>query len=79
MKNLETARSVCRSIGKDVCDFPSVIANDDFYGGLGGEFVIATRSETSGTMAVRHEISSEETAFTTLSSTPRASSAAGPS
>lgn len=30
--------------------------NDDFYGGLGGEFVIATRFETSGAGVVRHEM-----------------------
>ncbi|TYZ63899.1 hypothetical protein PybrP1_009726, partial [[Pythium] brassicae (nom. inval.)] len=33
----------------NACEFPSLIGNDDFYGGLGGEFVISTRSPTSGT------------------------------
>lgn len=36
-------RRICRLTGRFACDFPSVIANDDFYGGLGGEFVISTR------------------------------------
>jgi hypothetical protein len=38
------------------CDYPSIIGNDPFYGGLGGEFVIATESETSGTIVLRHEM-----------------------
>ncbi|ETV99359.1 hypothetical protein H310_08073 [Aphanomyces invadans] len=50
------ARSVCAQTGTNACDFPSLIANDDFYGGLGGEFVISTRSPTSGTMVLRHEM-----------------------
>ena len=31
------------------CDFPSLIGNDLYYGGLGGEFTISTSSDTSGT------------------------------
>ncbi|GLE05341.1 hypothetical protein PINS_up014354 [Pythium insidiosum] len=54
--NPQAARAVCASVGAGACDFPSLIANDDFYGGLGGEFVIATRSETSGTVVLRHEM-----------------------
>jgi len=38
------------------CDYPSIIANDEFYGGLGGEFVIGTRSKTTGTIVLRHEM-----------------------
>ncbi|CAG7716672.1 unnamed protein product, partial [Allacma fusca] len=38
------------------CDYPSIIANDDFYGGLGGEFVISTRSNRTGTVVLRHEM-----------------------
>lgn len=38
------------------CDYPIVIANDDFYGGLGGEFAISTRSRTSGSLVLRHEL-----------------------
>ncbi len=52
----QNAREVCKATGLFACDFPSLIGNDDFYGGLGGEFVIATRSETSGTIVLRHEM-----------------------
>ncbi|GLE05339.1 hypothetical protein PINS_up014352 [Pythium insidiosum] len=51
----QAARDVCQSIGPHACDFPALIANDDYYGGLGGEFVITTRSPTTGTLALRHE------------------------
>lgn len=50
------ARSACKLTGQYACDFPSIIANDAYYGGLGGEFVIGTRSETSGTIVLRHEM-----------------------
>ena len=38
------------------CDYPVVVANDDLYGGLGGEFAITTRSVTSGSVVLRHEL-----------------------
>ncbi|KAJ3086718.1 hypothetical protein HK102_012645 [Quaeritorhiza haematococci] len=50
------AREACRSTGQYACDFPSLIGNDDYYGGLGGEFTISTRSPTSGTVVLRHEL-----------------------
>lgn len=37
-------------------DYPILIANDDFYGGLGGAYAISTRSVTSGTVVLRHEL-----------------------
>ncbi|MDB5038505.1 MAG: hypothetical protein JWQ35_2033 [Bacteriovoracaceae bacterium] len=37
-------------------DFPIVIANDDFYGGLGGRYAISTRSVLSGSVVLRHEL-----------------------
>jgi hypothetical protein len=37
-------------------DYPIVIANDNSYGGLGGEFAITTRSIESGLMVLRHEL-----------------------
>ncbi len=37
-------------------DFPILLANDDFYGGLGGRYAITTRSENSGSMVLRHEL-----------------------
>lgn len=38
------------------CDYPILVANDPYYGGLGGEFAITTSSETSGTKVLRHEL-----------------------
>ncbi|MEY4631178.1 MAG: hypothetical protein RIQ81_1298 [Pseudomonadota bacterium] len=38
------------------CDYPVVIANDQDYGGLGGEFAISTSSLQSGTVVLRHEL-----------------------
>ncbi len=37
-------------------DYPIIMANDDFYGGLGGRYAITTRSLTSGSMVLRHEL-----------------------
>lgn len=37
-------------------DYPVIIANDDFYGGLGGRYAITTRSLNSGSMVLRHEL-----------------------
>ena len=52
--NAQGARDACALAAG--CDYPSIIGNDPFYGGLGGEFVIATESETSGTIVLRHEM-----------------------
>lgn len=38
------------------CDYPIVIGNDPYYGGLGGEFAVSTSSPTSGTVVLRHEL-----------------------
>lgn len=54
MNGRSSARSYCRLA--DGCDFPSIIGNDDFYGGLGGEFTIGTRSKSTGTVVLRHEM-----------------------
>ena len=37
-------------------DFPILVANDDFYGGLGGRYAITTRSVESGQIVLRHEL-----------------------
>lgn len=37
-------------------DYPILLANDDFYGGLGGRYAITTRSHNSGSMVLRHEL-----------------------
>jgi hypothetical protein len=34
--NANYARQVCRLTGTGGCDYPSLIGNDDYYGGLGG-------------------------------------------
>lgn len=52
--NAQNARDNCALAPG--CEFPSIIGNDPFYGGLGGEFVIATESLTSGTIVLRHEM-----------------------
>ncbi|KAK3811982.1 MAG: IgA peptidase M64-domain-containing protein [Benniella sp.] len=54
--NKHAARNACRAIGPYACDFPSLIGNDPYYGGLGGEFVISTSSNKSGTIVLRHEL-----------------------
>lgn len=54
--NSAYARQVCTMVGFSGCDYPSIIGNDDFYGGLGGEFVISTKSERTGTVVLRHEM-----------------------
>jgi len=48
------ARAACTATG--TCDFPTLIGNDPYYGGLGGEFTISTSSVTSGTTVLRHEM-----------------------
>ena len=37
-------------------DYPIVIANDDYYGGLGGRYAISTRSVQSGMIVLNHEL-----------------------
>lgn len=37
-------------------DYPILIANDKFYGGLGGRYAITTSSPESGSMVLRHEL-----------------------
>ncbi|KAI8615264.1 IgA peptidase M64-domain-containing protein [Chytriomyces sp. MP71] len=51
----EVARAACKATGPNGCDFPSLIGNDAYYGGLGGEFTIGTSSKTTGSLVLRHE------------------------
>lgn len=37
-------------------DYPIVLANDEYYGGLGGRWAISTSSPTSGLIVLRHEL-----------------------
>ena len=52
----QNARDACRLTGPHSCDFPTLIGNDAYYGGLGGEFTISTKSKTSGSVVLRHEM-----------------------
>ncbi len=54
MRDQAAARASCAAAPD--CDYPVVIGNDPYYGGLGGEFAISTSSETSGTVVLRHEL-----------------------
>jgi hypothetical protein len=37
-------------------DYPILLANDNYYGGLGGRFAITTSSKRSGIIVLRHEL-----------------------
>jgi hypothetical protein len=37
-------------------DYPILLANDDFYGGLGGQYAISTSSVRTGLIVLRHEL-----------------------
>jgi hypothetical protein len=37
-------------------DYPIIIANDEYYGGLGGRYAITTSSKLSGHIVLRHEL-----------------------
>lgn len=52
--NQNALRASCRVA--PACDYPIVIANDPYYGGLGGEFAISTSSPDSGIVVLRHEL-----------------------
>ncbi|PVF99488.1 hypothetical protein CPB86DRAFT_756598 [Serendipita vermifera] len=49
------ARAACASLGTG-CDYPILLANSPFYGGLGGEFSITTSSILNGALVLRHEL-----------------------
>lgn len=55
-QNAQYARQICQLTGPLGCDYPSLIGNDNYYGGLGGEFVISTKSNNTGTVVLRHEM-----------------------
>ncbi|KAI1378590.1 IgA peptidase M64-domain-containing protein [Hypoxylon crocopeplum] len=50
----EVARAACQST--DACDFPILLGNDPFYGGLGGTFTVITSSPNNGPVILRHEL-----------------------
>eukprot|EP00479_Gromia_sphaerica_P003121 TRINITY_DN1362_c0_g1_i2.p1 TRINITY_DN1362_c0_g1~~TRINITY_DN1362_c0_g1_i2.p1 ORF type:complete len:203 (-),score=38.96 TRINITY_DN1362_c0_g1_i2:236-844(-) len=49
------ANDACTATGQFACDYPTLIGNDPFYGGRGGQFTVSTSSPTSGTVVLRHE------------------------
>jgi hypothetical protein len=46
---------ICDDVPYD-CDFAVILANDEFYGGLGDRIAIISASHTSGALALRHEL-----------------------
>jgi hypothetical protein len=56
VRNKRAARTTCNLIGISGCDYPIIIGNDDFYGGIGGEFAVSTSSKSSGSIVLRHEL-----------------------
>ncbi|KAL7621647.1 hypothetical protein AAE478_008974 [Parahypoxylon ruwenzoriense] len=50
----QVARAACQST--DACDYPILLGNDPFYGGLGGTFTVVTASPTNGPAVLRHEL-----------------------
>lgn len=51
----QVARAACASLGTG-CDYPILLANSPYYGGLGGEFSITTASVLNGALVLRHEL-----------------------
>ncbi|OCH90452.1 hypothetical protein OBBRIDRAFT_793331 [Obba rivulosa] len=51
----DAARAACFALG-DRCDYPILMGNDPFYGGLGGEFTVITPSLANGALVLRHEL-----------------------
>ncbi|RYP92812.1 hypothetical protein DL770_001092 [Monosporascus sp. CRB-9-2] len=50
----QVARAACQST--DACDYPILLGNDPFYGGLGGTFTVVTASPNNGPAVLRHEL-----------------------
>ncbi|KAH7303201.1 IgA peptidase M64-domain-containing protein [Stachybotrys elegans] len=50
----EVARAACQST--DACDYPILLGNDPYYGGLGGSFTVITSSTVNGPAILRHEL-----------------------
>ncbi|KAH7320682.1 IgA peptidase M64-domain-containing protein [Stachybotrys elegans] len=48
------ARAACQST--DACDYPILLGNDPYYGGLGGTFTVVTASPANGPAVLRHEL-----------------------
>ncbi|KAI2619552.1 IgA peptidase M64-domain-containing protein [Hypomontagnella submonticulosa] len=50
----EVARAACQST--EACDYPILLGNDPYYGGLGGSFTVTTASPNNGPVILRHEL-----------------------
>ncbi|KAH9906054.1 IgA peptidase M64-domain-containing protein [Xylariomycetidae sp. FL2044] len=50
----EVATAACQST--DACDYPILLGNDPYYGGLGGTFTVTTASPGNGPSVLRHEL-----------------------
>jgi hypothetical protein len=50
----DVARAACQST--DACDYPILLGNDPYYGGLGGTFTVVTSSPGNGPAVLRHEL-----------------------
>ncbi|KIJ62676.1 hypothetical protein HYDPIDRAFT_30269 [Hydnomerulius pinastri MD-312] len=53
--NSDVALAACASLG-DKCNYAILLANDPFYGGLGGEYTTTTASLANGALVLRHEV-----------------------
>ncbi|KAF8631042.1 hypothetical protein AX15_002650 [Amanita polypyramis BW_CC] len=51
----EVAFAFCTSLGEQ-CDYPILLGNDPYYGGLGGDFTVVTASLANGPLVLRHEL-----------------------
>ncbi|KAF8073531.1 IgA peptidase M64-domain-containing protein [Lyophyllum atratum] len=51
----EVAEAACSSLGEQ-CDYPILLGNDPYYGGLGGDYTVITSSLANGPLVLRHEL-----------------------
>ncbi|KAF9468663.1 IgA peptidase M64-domain-containing protein [Collybia nuda] len=51
----EVAGAACSSMGEQ-CDYPILLGNDPYYGGLGGQYTVITSSLANGPLVLRHEL-----------------------
>ncbi|KAK2465309.1 hypothetical protein APHAL10511_002663 [Amanita phalloides] len=51
----KVASEFCSNLGEQ-CDYPILLGNDPYYGGLGGEFTVITSSLANGPLVLRHEL-----------------------
>ncbi|KAI8607300.1 IgA peptidase M64-domain-containing protein, partial [Chytriomyces sp. MP71] len=55
--NKESARRALSGLGDPInVNYPMIIGNDPYYGGLEGELTTSTASKTSGVIVLRHEL-----------------------